>query len=226
VRYEPNVSWYRRILGVPFVYERVRPLVLGGIDTSPVYQLLQAGPEDTVLDVGCGTGVALRHLEGFSRYVGFDTDPIAVRHAREREGQRPEVTFFDRALTEDDVREWVPDLAVLSGLFHHLSDEDAIGLLRVLATSSRLRRVTTLDVSFFPHQLLNNLLTVLDRGQYPRRPEGYAHLAEAAGYEVEHGARYPSRRGGSPIGYWVMSLRPPALAHGRSPVDGLAAAPS
>jgi len=220
------VSWYRRILGAPFVYERVRPLVLGGIDTSPVYQLLQAGPGDTVLDVGCGTGVALRYLQEFSRYVGFDTDPIAVRHAQERARQRPGVTFFDRALTEDDVREWMPDLVVLSGLLHHLNDEDAVGLLRVLALSPRLRRVTTLDVSFFPEQLLNNLLTVLDRGQYPRRPAGYARLAEAAGYEVEHGARYPSRRGGSPIGYWVMSLRPSDRAHERGSVVGAATAGS
>jgi hypothetical protein len=43
-----------------------------------------------------------------------------------------------------------PDLVVLSGLLHHLNDEDAVGLLRVLALSPRLRRVTTLDVSFFP----------------------------------------------------------------------------
>src|SRR5262245_24452170 len=100
------MSLYDRVLGLPFVYNRVRPLVVGGIDMAPVYDRLGVRPTDTVLDVGCGTGVALEHLGAFAAYAGFDTDPRALRAARARRpppGAGP-VEFSEREVGEDDVR--------------------------------------------------------------------------------------------------------------------------
>ena len=45
---------YQRILGDPFVYDRIRPLVVGGSDWSPLYRNLAVEPSDVILDVGCG----------------------------------------------------------------------------------------------------------------------------------------------------------------------------
>jgi len=83
----------RRALGAPSVYNRIRPLAVGGIDLSPFYRRLGADGASVILDVGCGTGDALNYLDGYARYVGFDTDEIAIRSARKRFGSRADVAF-------------------------------------------------------------------------------------------------------------------------------------
>src|SRR5207244_492249 len=70
-----DMRLYERILGHPFVYDHVRPRVVGGIDMSPVYDRLGAGAGSSVLDIGCGTGDALNYLHAVERYVGIDLDP-------------------------------------------------------------------------------------------------------------------------------------------------------
>jgi hypothetical protein len=48
-------SFFQRVLGHPFVYGHVRPLVVGGIDWSPLHRHRAAGPSaDVILDIGCG----------------------------------------------------------------------------------------------------------------------------------------------------------------------------
>ena len=79
----PSVrSLYQKILGHPFVYEQIRPRVVGGIDMRGLYEML--GPEGSkvVLDVGCGTGDALNYLDGFEEYFGVDNDSVAIDAAR------------------------------------------------------------------------------------------------------------------------------------------------
>jgi SAM-dependent methyltransferase len=206
------MSLYDKVLGLPFVYNRVRPLVVGGIDMAPVYERLGVRPGDTVLDVGCGTGVALEHLGAFAAYVGVDTDPRALRAARER---RPPpgagaVEFSEREVGEDDVRRIAPDVAVLAGLLHHVDDAGCVALLRSLRASPRLRRVVTQDITLVPNRRLNNLFSIFDRGQHCRHPGGYEALAREAGFRVVEGALTPAARGNERIVYWVMTLEPAA----------------
>lgn len=203
------MSLYQQILGNPFVYNKVRPLLLGGLDMSPVYSRLGVLPTDTVVDVGCGTGIALDYLPPFASYIGFDTDEVALRDARTRSLKSgASVQFEARVLHPDDVDRWRPDVAVLAGLLHHLTDDECVALLESLRRSARLRRVATLDVSFFPGQHLNNLFTRLDRGKYPRLPETYEAIARRAGYRVAEGVKVPSHPGGRTFSYWVMTLTP------------------
>ena len=75
---------YRKLLGHPFVYDQVRPRVVGGIDMRPLYDLLAGEARKVVLDVGCGTGDALKHLTELDGYLGIDTDPIAIDAAMDR----------------------------------------------------------------------------------------------------------------------------------------------
>ena len=117
------------MLGHPFVYNRVRPWVVGGVDMSPVYASLEAGPDDVILDVGCGTGNALHYLPSFKAYHGFDVDSVAIEFARKEAAGRPDVTYEARALVADDVALIQPSLVILAGLLHHLDDLQAIELL-------------------------------------------------------------------------------------------------
>jgi len=99
----------------------------------------QNGPV-RVLDVACGGGdvmvdVARRaHKAGVPLAVhGCDLSPVALGHARqEAERRGVEADFFAR----DVLTEGLPDGydLVCSSLFHHhLSREDAVGLLRAMA---------------------------------------------------------------------------------------------
>src|SRR5688572_1201057 len=161
-------SLYQKILGHPFVYEQIRPRVVGGIDMRGLYEMLGADGSKVVLDVGCGTGDALRYLDGFEEYVGIDNDPVAIEAASKRFGSKKGVRFECRTLRESDVAELAPTGVVLSGLLHHLSDSDAESLLRMVATSPRLARIVTSDIVYLPGKHFNNLLARLDRGKFCR----------------------------------------------------------
>jgi SAM-dependent methyltransferase len=213
------VSLRDTLLGLPFVYNVVRPLVVGGIDMGPVLSHTEVRPTDTVVDVGCGTGVALEHLPPLERYVGFDTDSIALGAARKRASRRAEtsasgrketIEFRASTLDQSDIEALEPDVVILAGLLHHLDDATSAAVLTALLASRRLRSVVTLDVTFLPGKFVNNLLTILDRGQYPRHPAAYTWLAERAGFHVDEAKRLPSRPGSDRVEYWWMRLSPGA----------------
>jgi SAM-dependent methyltransferase len=202
------VGLYRRILGHPFVYDQIRPRVVGGIDMRPLYDLLSAPARRVVLDVGCGTGDALKYLEGFDRYFGIDTDPIAIDAARKRWGADPRVAFEARLLEPRDVTDLQPTGVVLSGVLHHLTNEEGVGVLRLVAGSPALVRVVTSDIVFLPGMLFNNVLAMMDRGRYCRTADAYANVAREAGLRVEQAFDFTSSPGNDRARYHAMVLEP------------------
>jgi SAM-dependent methyltransferase len=178
------MSLYARVLGIPFVYRHIRPLVVGGIDMTPSYQNLDAGPDDVVVDVGCGPGEALRHIKSFRALHGFDTDPIAISFARRLAASREDVTFEARRVTEADLRSIKPTRVMLNGLLHHLDDREAVELLAMCRRVPSIRRIATLDVVFLAGQHLSNLYARLDRGKHVRTAEGFRDLVARAGLAV------------------------------------------
>ncbi len=203
------VSLYDRILGTPFVYNRVRPLVVGGIDMSRVYARLGADRSSSILDVGCGTGDALRYIDVYERYLGVDTDPVAVRFAESRFGGRPATRFEARVLDARDVAELAPSHVILAGLLHHLTDDECVGLFEMVSASPRLRRIVTQDIVYLPGAPINNFFASMDRGQYCRPSHAYGALAERAGLTVVSAEALLSHPK-NPLGvrYWVMTLEP------------------
>lgn len=202
------MSLYQRILGHPFVYNQIRPRVVGGIDASPIYERLSAGPSDTVLDLGCGTGIALDYLNGFASYLGVDVDEVAIRHARERHGGRSNVRFECKLLDESDVRELSPTHIVMGGLLHHLSDDDALSLLGMVKASPRLVRIVTNDIVFLPGEFVNNLFARLDRGRFCRKKAEYEALVQSAGYSLDESRVFRSHPTRGRVQYLLMSLAP------------------
>lgn len=202
---------YKKVLGHPFVYDEIRPRVVGGIDMKPLYDLL-AGQEGegkrVVLDVGCGTGDALRHLGEVEAYLGVDTDPVAIEAARKRYGDRPEVRFECRMLEARDVADLAPTGVVLAGVLHHLANAEAEHVLRLALGSPRLVRVVTNDIVFVPGKLFNNVLAMLDRGRHCRDGDAYAALARHAGFEVERAFAMASSPTSDRVQYHVMALVP------------------
>lgn len=204
------VGIYRKILGHPFVYDQIRPRVVGGIDMGPLYALIPAEARRSILDVGCGTGDALAHLSGFERYLGIDTDPVAIEAAKRRWGADPRVRFECRLVDARDVAELEPTAVILAGVLHHLTNDEAIGILRMATQSPRLACVVTNDILFLPGMLFNNVLAMMDRGRYCRTPDAYAALARDAGLEVVEAHPQRSAPDNEKVQYHVMLLRPRA----------------
>jgi len=202
------VTLYDRILGHPFVYNHIRPRIVGGIDMSPVYDLLGADAGSSVLDVGCGSGDALIYMRAVERYLGVDVDPTAIRRARERYGSRLQARFEHKRLEPDDVAALAPTHVVMAGLLHHLTDDEALAVLRMVRASPRLSRVVTQDVVFLQGEWLNNVFAALDRGRFCRRSEQYERLVAGSNLALVSSAIVRSSPNGGRVKYLVMSLEP------------------
>jgi len=173
------------------------------IDSLDYYE----GKPQRVLDIGCGTGDALNYLSGYTRYVGADTDAVAIEAAKQRHGARPNTEFRCGLLTPEEVQELRPTVVVLAGLLHHLSDETANNVLRLSAAPS-VRRIVTQDIVYLSgvEHWVSNAFAALDRGRFCRRPEGYRELVRRAGVTLVSDdliwADQKSRR----ARYFVMTL--------------------
>lgn len=201
--------WYQKLLGHPFVYNRLRPWVVGGVDMTAFYESLEADESDVIVDVGCGTGDALRYISTFKSYHGFDIDPGAIEFARTQAAGRPDVRFEARAVAAEDLASLQPSLVILAGLLHHLDDEQAVRLLELFARTSSIRRIATQDPVYLPREPMSNLLARLDRGKFVRKEDGYRSLVARAGLRLEsrHIARSHPESGRAR--YLIMTLVPP-----------------
>jgi SAM-dependent methyltransferase len=199
---------YNRVLGHPFVYDHVRPFVVGGVDNGHAWRNLHVGDDDVVVDVGCGTGDALKHLPNCRAYYGFDSDPIAIRRARALASTCVNVHFEDRILQPEDLERIRPTCVMLCGLLHHLADDEAVGLLSMLSKVGTVRRVATVDITYLPGKYLNNFYTRMDRGQFPRLSEGYQDLARRGDFEVERHEIVRSHPTHGRAWYVVLQLAP------------------
>jgi SAM-dependent methyltransferase len=200
------LNLYQRLLGTPFVYNKVRPLAVGGIDMSPFYRRIRATSDSAILDVGCGTGDALRYLDQFESYFGIDTDPVAIGFAQKEFAGRPKVEFTCRLCETNDVERLQPTEVLLCGVLHHMPDDAAVELLRLAGRSPRLRRIITSDIVFLPNERISNFFASMDRGRFCREPEAYVALARRAGLRVGESAieRCHPRTGLAK--YWMMTL--------------------
>jgi SAM-dependent methyltransferase len=169
---------------------------------------LDLQPGQVVLDVGCGPAYYFERLPRGVRYYGFDTSERYIAYARRKWGHRAE--FRTEIFGEEHLDELPPvDSVMLLGLLHHLSDEQARGLLslagRALAPDGR---VISVDTCFEPRQgRISRWMSENDRGEHVRSPEAFVALAgesfaKVDGEVVDDATRIPSS-------HWMMRMSAP-----------------
>ena len=133
-------------------------------------------PNMRILDIGCGPADLLDYLPPVE-YWGFDPSEAYIEHARTRFGQLGR--FRSGMLTEAELTELPSfDIAVLSGVLHHLSDKEAGALLGLAFKALRPGgRLVTVDPCLVPGQNpMARLLINADRGRNVRDEAGYRAL--------------------------------------------------
>lgn len=163
-----------RLLAIPWVYDNVRPLMVGGLDLRILAEFCGISENDRVFDLGCGTAQLLQHLK-CSHYLGVDLDPSALARAYRFSG--PHTRFHSGADWEASYRDLRPTVALMIGVVHHVPDNEFREIAdRLWTQADSLRRIVTIDVSYFEGMLINNLMSRLDRGRHVRKPEEYENL--------------------------------------------------
>jgi len=196
-----------RIFGIPWVYDVLRPLAAGGIDFVALASFCATTPEDRIFDLGCGTGQLLPYLR-FEAYLGVDLDSSALDRASRRAA--PNVRFAKGEHWDLLLRELHPTVALMIGVVHHLSDESFHRVAERMLASESLRRIATVDVTYFPGQRVNNFLSRMDRGEFVREPADYERLFERSGLRVGRSEVLPTRlRYVHYVGYQLEPSRSP-----------------
>ena len=201
-------SGLRSILTSPFVY-RAWGILLGGpaATAEHVSRYLRPEPGDRVLDIGCGPADMLAQLPDDVAYVGFDVSASYIEAARLRYGKRG--TFIHASVGEPPPVEPASfDIANATGLLHHLSDEEALGTLRLAYDSLKPNgRLITLDppLGVEGQSRIARWLIEHDRGQNVRKPEQYLSLARNVFASVNAEIRHNPLN--VPYTYFIMECR-------------------
>jgi SAM-dependent methyltransferase len=153
--------------------------------TTYAGEFLQAKSGMKVLDVGCGPANILDYLPDID-YTGMDLNEKHISSARQRYGERGRFIVGDVARDLNQQNESF-DLINVSGLLHHLSDDEARSLFRSIRPLVKPRgRIVTLDPVWLPKQRAAvKFLYRLDSGMNIRTPEGYASLLEGLSLDFQ-----------------------------------------
>jgi SAM-dependent methyltransferase len=117
---------------------------------SLVVEHARPDADDTVLDLGCGTGaIGLALADDAGRVVGRDISEGMLERAREKAAERgiETVDFGEGSFREPNVGESV-DVVVSNFAMHHLSDDEKREAVDVV-TDLGARRFVLGDVMFF-----------------------------------------------------------------------------
>lgn len=172
----------------PFFYEKVRVFLIGGHPFRQTLELLDAQETDVILDVGCGPGYMAEKIR-FKEYIGFDSDPKYIEVAKKR--QIPNTRFSLEDVSYYDFGSLRPNKAILSGVLHHLNDEQALHVLKALARTVTGWIVTD-DPIYSKYHFINNLMCSLDRGEYIRTESQMIDLFIRSGLKVDKKALFYS----------------------------------
>jgi SAM-dependent methyltransferase len=171
-----------RFMAIPWVYDKVRPLVIGTDYYKTVARFCRIREEDRVFDLGCGTGRLLEFIQCES-YLGADLDRSALKRARKNFSAN-HIHFVAGEEWDEPLRKLDPTVVLMLGLVHHISDEEFRATVERIRSVVKAPRIITLDTTVFPGNLVSNLLSRMDRGRYVRRQPAYEALFQECGLRI------------------------------------------
>jgi cyclopropane fatty-acyl-phospholipid synthase-like methyltransferase len=172
------------LIGQPFVY-RLHARLFG---TERTFQrlLVEAGyrPGMRLLDIGCGPGELSKYVAP-NDYEGIDVSEEYINSARQRHRGSYHVLPADRVgeLTSPPF-----DLAMVVGVFHHLSDEQVRATLAGLTRVMKPQGCVIVLEAIWPTHRANipgYFIRRMDRGDFIRNKEQWLALLGTY-WQIEH----------------------------------------
>jgi SAM-dependent methyltransferase len=145
---------------------------------------LQPLPNQTIVDLGCGTGDLVRFIDPTCSYIGVDHNPAYLSPGSlDSELTAGRRVFLNADLGQLDQLDLPPaDAAFALGVLHHLPDQLVVQVLRSALTILKPGgRLVTVDPVFVPEQASSaRVMMALDRGRFVRHVEHYQELLARA----------------------------------------------
>jgi ubiquinone/menaquinone biosynthesis C-methylase UbiE len=157
-------------------------------DAEVAARLTAIGPEDTLVDIGCGPGVAARHAVSLgATVIGIDPAPVMLRVAR-ASGRSPKARYMQGAAESLPVPGETATVAWSLSTVHHWADIDA-GLAEV-------RRVLRPGGRFLATEKLvqPGATGHASHGWLPVQADAFAERLSANGFTAVVVDRHPGRR--------------------------------
>lgn len=206
-----QLSW--KLLDLPSIYNAFGRLS-GGLQFRDflLNEWLQPKRGESVLDIGCGPAEWLSFFPEVD-YTGFDFNPGYIAQARTRYGDRGK---FLVASAGDDLKERLGryDLVIMSGVLHHLTDDECRSVIDLAAAVMKPGgRLVTLDgVVCESQSWLARKIVLSDRGRFIRDAEAYERLLRACFETVESEVYYRKLR--IPYTHFATRCRGPKARSG------------
>jgi len=177
----------RTILNFPIIYNLFSKIIARDTRSIYVAKYIRPKESDKILDIGCGTADILLHLPRVA-YVGLDMNQAYIEHAKKRFANQG--IFLTAQIDREMIREYSLsdfDIALATGVVHHLNDDDATALFEVARTALKSGgRLITLDGCFVKEQSrITRFILSKDRGKYVRTKDEYLHLASKLFKDVQ-----------------------------------------
>jgi SAM-dependent methyltransferase len=186
--------WSRQDLGELFydrTAERLQRQLFSGrhrpaLDT--IEHELAAGGFHTLVEIGCGTGDVLAHLQtrlpGLKRCIGLDLNSVQIARNRRRFAARAQLEFL-----AEDVSDWVqrnaqPGIAYFSygGVFEYFTQEKFQDLLASIADGPPVLLALVEPIGM-DHDM-DSATDSVPFGREMSHSHAYPILVEAAGFEI------------------------------------------
>ncbi|MFA5089611.1 MAG: class I SAM-dependent methyltransferase [Candidatus Omnitrophota bacterium] len=154
-----------KIGGNPYLFDFLQRLCNLGDLRRHVSSHLDAMPGESILDVGCGTGLYSTLAKG--TYVGVDLNEQYIKYAQSHypDGQK---TFIVGDITKLGLDGQMFDKTLYLAVLHHFCEEDNLNILRNIAAVTR-KMAVILDLTY-PEKptFMQRFFLAVERGEYVR----------------------------------------------------------
>jgi ubiquinone/menaquinone biosynthesis C-methylase UbiE len=168
----------RKILENPLIYTAFQNLLGARKLRRILVEMMDLKDGMNILDVGCGPGDVVQFLNCNINYYGFDFQKNYIESAIQKYGTKGNYNFIHSDIKEFDFQNIQFDRIIISGVLHHLDDEE-IELLfsKIGPLLTKKGKLLCLETCFIKNQeFIARKLAEFDRGKNVRFVEGYLNL--------------------------------------------------